>query len=80
MRTEHNFSTKSPKDEYYNYTVDKHYITVLDWMEVSIIQSEKSSSNTLKFERAYSEKMFSYVNLLEVGKGRSMKTAELGNL
>ena len=71
---------KAPKDEYYNYTVEKHCITVLDWMEVSIIQSEKSSSNTLKFERAYSEKMFSYVNLLQVGKGRRMKTAELGNL
>ena len=71
---------KAPKEEYYNYTVDKHCITVLDWMEVSIIQSEKSSSNTLKFERAYSEKIFSYVNIFQAGKCHRMKTAELGNL
>ena len=54
---------KALKDEYHNFTIDEHFVFVLNWMEVTINQSEKRSANELGFKRNYSEQMFKFVNL-----------------
>ena len=35
------YDTKAPKGEYHNFTVDEYCATVVNWIEVNIIQSQK---------------------------------------
>lgn len=48
------YDVKGLQDEYHNFTADEHGEPVLNWMEVSVIQPEKSPPYILKFKRCFS--------------------------